>query len=711
MGSRNHGRSKVGRLGRTGWSRRAARTPAFAVALIGTLLAGGLAGCSRSQADPKNTDWALLGNSSQMQHHAELRQIDAKTIGKLGLAWAADMPTTYGLVGNPLIEGGVVFQGGPGGRIFANDLKTGRLLWRFEATYPDDAADHQSFGVFWARQFNRGVALYKGKVIIATGDCRLVAVDQKTGKQVWEAQSCDPSLDYGIAGAPRVGGGMVFIGNSNQELGTQRGFVDAFDAETGKRRWRFYTVPGDPATETDPFYRKIAKTWGTGWYGKTHGPGAPWDAITYDEKLGQVIIGTGALGPAEPTARAPDAGDELFTNSVVAVDAHTGKYRWHAKQVPHDGWNYEAAVGLMIADVPVDGKPRHVVVSVPKQGFAYVYDAATGKFLSGTQYVDIAWAKGLDGDGRPIYKPEAQYWNRPGQDTLMLPGGMGAHGWEALAFNPKTDVLFVPTMILPVQITAEGAYDWLYGDRPDAKVKPSGEVVAIDLASHKVKWRTTTGRLPVNGGLLHTAGGLVFQGLADGRLLAFDETTGKVVWSHQTGGAIRAAPSTVMLDGEQYLVVATGNGAASASASLVSRYSSTPQSRTPPRLLAFKLGGTAAYPSLATPEPIPTPPAPRQNTDMAKTGEMLFAAYQCEYCHGTDGGASVGGGVANLNRTQVDLRVFKGIVQGGDRKANGMPQFKTMSDAEAAALYAYIVNAAWDAHDGKAGRSVSFGAH
>ncbi|MBL8554558.1 MAG: PQQ-binding-like beta-propeller repeat protein [Phenylobacterium sp.] len=679
---------------------RGAKAAAVALAMAAS-------GCSERGGDPRDTDWALLGNGPSMQHHADLKQIDKASVSRLGLAWAVEMPTAYGLVGNPLIEDGVVYQGGPGGRIFANDLKTGKLLWQFAATYPEDAAERQSFGVFWARQFNRGMALYRDKAIIATGDCRLVAVDRKSGVQRWAAQSCDPGLDYGIAGAPRVGGGLVFIGNSNQELGTQRGFVDAFDAETGKRRWRFYTVPGDPKTETDPFYRKIAETWGTGWYGKTHGAGAPWDALTYDEKLGQLIIGTGALGPGEPSARAADAGDELFTNSVVAVDAKTGKYRWHAKQVPHDGWNYEAAVGLMVADVPVGGTPRHVVVSVPKQGFAYVYDAASGKFLAGTQYVDVAWAKGLDADGRPIFNPEAQYWNRPGQDTLVLPGGMGAHGWEALAFDPRTSVLYVPTMILPVSRTADGAYDWLYGDRPDAKVKPSGQVVAIDLAAGRVKWRTTTSRLPVNGGLLHTAGGLVFQGLADGRLLAFDAATGAVVWGRQTGGAIRAAPSSVMLDGEQYIVVATGNGAASASASLVSRYASTPQARTPPRLLAFKLGGSAAYPPLAKADPVPTPPGPRQSPTLAKQGETLFAAYQCEYCHGTDGGASVGGGIPNLNRTRVDLAAFKGVVQGGDRRSGGMPQFRDMPDAHAAALYAYVLDAAWDAHEGKAGRSVS----
>lgn len=209
----------------------------------------------------------------------------------------------YGLVGNLLIQDGVVFQGGPKGQVFANDLRTGKLLWHFAAQYPEEATLNQSRGGYWGRQFNRGVALYRDKVIIATGDCRLVAVDRLTGKQRWEAQSCDSSLAYGITGAPRVGGGLVFIGNSNQEEGTQRGFVDAFDAETDKHRWRFYTVPGDPATETDPFYQKIAKTWGTNWHLKSHGPAAPWDAMIYDEEQGQLIIGTGAVGPGEPNAR------------------------------------------------------------------------------------------------------------------------------------------------------------------------------------------------------------------------------------------------------------------------------------------------------------------------------------------------------------------------------------------------------------------------
>ncbi|HEV2598865.1 PQQ-binding-like beta-propeller repeat protein [Sphingopyxis sp.] len=666
-----------------------------------------LSSCGSNSHDPENSDWSVIGNGDRVQHHAEITQINKDTVGKLGLAWSVEMPTSYGLVGNPLIKDGVIFQAGPGGQAFANDLKTGKLLWQFTADYPEQSAMTASLSSNIARQANRGLALHKNLAILATGDCRLVALDQKTGKKRWEAQSCDASQQYGILAAPRVGGGMVFTGNTCADSGETRGFVDAFDADTGKHRWRFYTVPGDPATEKDPFYQDLAKSWGTDWYGKTHGCGNVWDAMVYDEKLDQLVIGVGGPSPASPAARASDAGDELFTNSVVALDVRTGKYKWHHKQVPHDAWNYEPAVGLMIAELPVEGKLRHTIVSVPKQGFAYVYDAETGKFLKGNKYVEMTWAKGLDRDGRPITIPDANYWERPGQETMILPSGLGSHGWEALAFNPETSTVYVPTMVMPATYKVQPgalvgglAVDWYYGDRPESRVKTRGEVVAIDLAKNVIKWRTTTSTLPMNGGLLHTSGGLVFQGLADGRLVAFDDETGKIVWSRQTGGAIRGAPASVMLNGEQYIVVPTGNGAASISASLVYRYNSTPESRTPPRLLAFKIGGTAPYPPLAKPEATPVPSAQRQSVALAARGAALFEGLGCDVCHGTDGGASVGGAVPNLNRTPpANLDFLKLVVQQGALRANGMPQFKGVTDDDAAALYAHLVNSAWDAHD------------
>ncbi len=674
-----------------------------------TLLSGAvLVGCvSAASQDPRNTNWEALGNSPEMQHHADLSTINRDNVGQLDLAWWVPMPNLDGLVGNPLIADGVIYQGGPSAAIFANDIKTGKLLWSYE-----DTADFSksSLSGYWGRRMNRGLALSDGKAIITTGDCRLVAVDQKTGEKVWEAQSCDSTQMYGISAAPRVGAGLVFIGNACMDSGTTRGFVDALDVKTGKRRWRFYTVPGDPAEKQDsPLYDMAAKTWGTGWYEKSHGCGSAWDAMTYDPKLNLLYIGVGGPSPFDPSKRAADAGDELFTNSIVAVDATTGEYKWHFKETPHDGWNYDATVGIMIADLPVGGEMRRTVISVPKNGFAYVLDAKTGKFISGSAYTDLNWAKGLDDNGRPILKPEGQYWLRPGEVNIALPALSGSHGWEALAYDPESHLVYIPNMVMPTKVESDPKalvggllMDFYYGSSGDPKWKSYGEVVAWDPVANKVKWRAPSG-LPINGGLLHTSGGLVFQGMADGRLVAFDALTGKELWSRQTGGAIRGAPSTVMVDGVQYVIVPTGNGTAAATGSYFSKYSTTPQSRTPPRLLAFRIGGKAKYPSLATVEPINRPVAPRQDVAMAGKGKIIFESYGCVDCHGMNADAS-GGRIPSLIRMPPsDLAYLKSVVQGGALSTNGggMPQFKDLTDAEAEALFAYLTNEAWDAHEKK----------
>ena len=295
--------------------------------------------------DAESTDWAVLGNSSDMQHHSGLTQINTETVSDLGLAWAVDLPTRDGLVGNPLISNGRIFQSGSQSQVFANDLKTGKLLWTFE---PLADRPPNSFLETWLRSLNRGLALYEDLVIVGTSDCRLVAIDQETGVEQWQVETCDSEQAYMISGAPRVGGGKVFIGNSCADMGLNRGHVDAVDAKTGEHLWRFYTVPGDPNEPQDSeLYEMALKTWGEGWYESTRGCGSVWDAMVYDAELDQLIIGTGAPAPADPTKRGEDAGDELFTSAVVALDAQTGAYQWHFTQVPGNAWNYEPAVGLM----------------------------------------------------------------------------------------------------------------------------------------------------------------------------------------------------------------------------------------------------------------------------------------------------------------------------------------------------------------------------
>jgi len=679
--------------------------PVIAAALcVGSALPAQVAQAGR---EPRNTNWEMLGNASEMQHHSGLTAINRDNVATLDLAWWVPMPIVDGLVGNPLIKDGIIYQGGPSAAIFANDVKTGKLLWSYEDTADFSKA---SLSGYWGRRMNRGLALSGGMAIITTGDCRLVAVNEKTGKKVWEAQSCDSTQMYGISAAPRVGAGLVFIGNACMDSGTTRGFVDALDAKTGKRRWRFYTVPGDPAEKQDsPLYDMAAKTWGTGWYEKSHGCGSAWDAMTYDPQLNLLYIGVGGPSPFDPSKRASDAGDELFTNSIVAVDATTGEYKWHFKETPHDGWNYDATVGIMIADLPVGGQTRRTVISVPKNGFAYVLDAKTGKFISGSAYTDLNWASGLDADGRPIIKPEGQYWLHPEKANIALPAPSGSHGWEALAYDPASHLVYIPNMVMPTKIETDPKalvggllMDFYYGSSGDPKWQSYGEVVAWDAVANKVRWRTRT-NLAINGGLLHTSGGLVFQGMADGRIVAFDALTGKELWSRQTGGAIRGAPSTVIVDGVQYVIVPTGNGTAAATGSYFSKYSTTPQSRTEPRLLAFRIGGKAKYPQLATVEPINRPEVPRQDVALATKGKIIYESYGCVDCHGMNADASGGRIPSLIRRPPADLAYLKAVVQDGalSKDGGGMPQFKDLTDAEAESLFAYFTNEAWDAHEKK----------
>ena len=650
-------------------------------------------------SDKVSTDWALLGNSADMQHHSGLSQINTETVSGLGLAWAIDLPTRDGLVGNPLIRNGRIFQSGSQSQVFANDLETGELLWTYE---PLADRPPSSFLETWLRSLNRGLALSEDLVIVGTSDCRLVAIDQETGIEKWQAETCDGKQNYMITGAPRIGGGKVFIGNSCADMGLNRGHVDAVDAKTGQHLWRFYTVPGDPNEPQDSeLYEMALKTWGDGWYEKTRGCGSVWDAMVYDSELDQLIIGTGAPAPSDPTKRGNDAGDELFTSAVVALDAQTGAYRWHFTQVPGNAWNYEPAVGLMMATLPLDGVEKRVVLSVPKNGFVYLLDAQTGKFISGRNYVPVNWAKGLDETGRPIFDPAARYWEAAeGEPTTILPSNAGAHDWTALAFDPQKNVLFIPAMTTPerreLTATGEYSYDYRQAEDGDPEWQAFGELVAWDPVSQSTVWRHRNA-LPYNGGVLHTAGGLVFQGTAEGYLNAYDAASGEQLGSFTAGGAIRGAPSTVVADGRQYIIVPAGAPSTSAASAGLTDYSSTVESRSRPRLLAFVLGGDAPAPAWAAQLTFPKPPVDRYPSEVASMGEAIYELAGCVACHGY-GGQSIGGAAADLRmRLPVNLEYFKAVL--GGLLAPRMPKVE-LDDVSSEALYAYLVNTAWNAHEG-----------
>jgi PQQ-dependent dehydrogenase (methanol/ethanol family) len=669
------------------------------------LLIGPVLSSAKPGAGSTGAGWTVLGNGDNQQYFSPLAGINDRNVAALGLAWYADIPSQDGLVGNPLVADGVVYQSGAFSRVYANDVRTGELLWRFD---PQINLEGASLAAFWSARYNRGVALWEDKVIVGTGDCRLVAIDRKTGKKIWDAVSCDRKALFGITAAPRVGGGKVFIGNNCIDSGVGRGYVDAFDVQTGVHKWRFYTVPGAPPENGygDKTMEMAAKTWGSGeWWKKATGCGSAWDAITFDPKTNLLYFGVDGPTPWNPTDRAADAGDELFTNSIVAVNAETGEYVWHYKTTPHDAWNFDATMHIMVADLPIKGAPRHVVMTAPKNGFFYVLDAMTGKFLSANNYTPVNWASHIDPKtGRPVPIPDANWWEHPDTRTIASPGPTGAHNWQAMAFNPATRLVYIPAMITPTAITMNpqaavggASFDPYYGLGDDPRWKAFGELVAWDPVTQKARWRAPH-KLPMNGGLMSTAGNLVFQGTADGNFEAYRADSGGKVWSMNLGESIMGAATAVSVDGEEVILVPAGNSASVVLGTYMARLSSTPETRGPSRLLAFKLGGNVKLPA-TKPITVGMPPRPKQPAELARRGAVLFEQSFCVDCHGY-GAEAAGGSIPDLRNASAQTHdSFEAIVIGGLRKSKGMPQFPDLPLADVQAIHAYLINQAWSAFE------------
>lgn len=666
-------------------------------ALLGAIMASHAYGATPDPVVPSNSEWRLIGLNAEQQHFSPNTQINDGNAKSLGLAWSYDMPTKDGSTGVPLIADGVIYQSGALGKVFANDVRTGKAIWTFDAEIKFPRGLISS----WGSRLTRGLSLWENKVITATGDCRLIALDRKTGTKLWEAQACDPEANKTITGAPRVGAGKVFIGNSNADSGVGRGHVDAFDIATGKHLWRFYTIPGDPAQGFENKAMAMAsKTWGKE-YWKSTGGGSPWDAMTYDPKTNLLYFGTDGPAPFNPKARGAGRGDELFTNSIVAVNADTGAYVWHYQTTPQDGWNYAATMHIMIGELGIQKHKRRVIMTAPKNGFFYVLDAHTGKLISAKNIVPTNWASSIDlKTGRPVLRPDAKYWEKGEQGAIVMPSPMGAHNWQPMSYSPKTGLVYIPTMEMPTLMkidptNAVGAVDidFYHGLKNNSTYK--GSVTAWDPVNQRLRWKHDVGR-PYNGGILSTAGNLVFQGTTDGEFVAYRADTGEKVWSMFVGSAIFAAPSTVNVDGEQLIIVPAGSGTTSA-VGFASKLAGNPGG--PARLLAFKLNGSAVLPLTQTSgDVIPRPPLPQPDAAQAARGRKVWDANSCELCHGyVAAGAS--GSVPDLRKASKETHeLFAGIVLGGLRKDKGMPMFnESINMDDLSALQAYILNQAWDA--------------
>lgn len=678
---------------------------AFTAAVALTLCAAASPG-EAAPTEGTSNQWELRGGNAGGWHYSSMPDISDKTIGQLGLAWSADIPSPDGPVGTPIVVDGVVYLIGTRNVVFAHDVNGGRLLWAFDP--------HVKYSVRhvipnWGARITRGLAYASGKILINTSDCRLVAINAKTGAQVWQSQVCPADDDYTITSAPRVGGGMVFVGPNNQDWGTRRGFVDAYDVESGRRLWRFHTIPGDASDAGRPYMAMAAKTWDPEFLPNAAG-GSAWEDITYDPVTGLVYIGVGGASPWSPSDRGKKRGDELFTNSIVALNARTGDYVWHFQTTPGDGWNLEPVMPPVLVDMTIGGVKRRVFMEAPKNGFFYVLDAKTGKLLNKPQkFAKADWAKEIAfPSGRPVMNPDAEYWNRP-DGAATYPSPIGAHNWNPMSYNPKTGLVYIPVMNLAAKISIDRSVssfggqlnmDMLYGV-PESNFP----LVAWDPIKQVKKWETT-GALRGTSGVLSTAGNLVFQGAADGKLRAYRAIDGVELWSYDVGGPIMAAPVTVRIgNGPQLLVCVSGTAGTSAVARTYPQLYGVPGVDSPPRLHVFKLGGTATAPRPVAAAPIPMPPLPRPDDALAERGRYLFEAKGCDACHGARAQA-VPGSVPDLRRSTAETHAtLPAIVIGGSRSDKGMPSFAgNVSVDELKALQALMLRAAWDAYDAQSAK-------
>ena len=657
--------------------------------LIATALA-----FAASAAD--DVDWPLKGGNADSQHYSALDAINERTVSSLGLAWATDIPSPDGIATTPIVVDGVVYVSAAYSVVYALDARSGKMLWQYD---PDvRAAFATRPGISWRARASRGIAVANGRVFVSTADCRLVALDARTGKPAWNTVTCDVDAGYGISDSPYVGGGMVFVGNGGSESGGKvRGYVSAYDPADGKLLWRFYIVPSDdPSENTTPAMKMAAKTWSGDALARFGGGGSNWNEMSYDPDTGLLFFGTAGALPYVWKLRSPDGGDNLFLSSIVAVDASTGEYRWHYQTVPEDSWEYNATMNITLGTLDISGKTRKVLMSAPKNGFHYVLDRETGELLAADPFAKVNWATHVNLEtGRPVYDPAAEYWMRePGSRVQIWPNMWGAHSWNPMAWHPQLRLSYIPVIDVPTIV-----YDYdENGDfhdtlemvtEIDGKPFSPGKLVAFDPVAGKPRW-TVEHDLPFNGGVLATGGNLVFQGDAHGRFRAYSADAGRELWSLSTGSSISAAPATYRVDDRQYIVLPIGNGGGLQW--VYPDMHSSHESRGPTRLLAFALDGDADMPATAIAErPVPDLPPPDATAAVIARGASLFASH-CYVCHGKDAAGRHGGTVPDLRYASTETHaIWAGIVIGGARQPNGMPRFD-ISPEDAEALRQFVLS-------------------
>jgi quinohemoprotein ethanol dehydrogenase len=667
--------------------------------------------------------WLTTGRDGGKTHYSPLDAINRDNVARVGFAWEYRTGTNRGMQATPIVVDGVMYTSGVAGRVYALNAATGALLWQFTPPLKLRNARGSCCDIV-----NRGVAVWQGRVYVGSFEGILYALDARDGKVLWEVDTiADHKLAYSITGAPQVAGSVVVIGNGGAEFDT-RGYVSAYDLETGALKWRFYTVPTDPSKPQDnPALEMAVKTWDPkrdwGW----GGGGNAWDAFAYDPDSDLVYFGTANGSPWSPALRSPAGGDNLFLASIVALKASTGEYAWHYQQTPGDQWDYDATPHLMLATLNWNGEPRKVLMQASKNGYFYVLDRVTGELLAADEFVDASWANGVDlATGRPIINPDADYTK--GKPVIVFPSGAGGHNFNPMSLSAKTGLVYIPAIHSGMMLAATAPRPRLQGQMaggfqvsfvtgpiraeelaPPFKALadpaylarlPSLEVHASlkawDPVARKVVWEHRYPSFNDHGGVLSTGGGLVVQGSIDGHLRFFDDTTGELLKEIFTGTSIVAAPMTYTVDGTQYIAVLAGTGGGGWTMWTPDKVASRRGNDN--RILVFRLDGgqVPVPPELPPPAPIPEPPPQTASADDIAAGATLFGGY-CGSCHSN----FVPSPVPDLRRSPMirEASAFAAVVRDGALQSRGMPAWDDLlTDQQIEQIRAHLVEVARQAY-------------
>jgi quinohemoprotein ethanol dehydrogenase len=685
-----------------------------------------------ARAADEPDQWFTPGRDATGAYYSPLADINTGNVARLGFAWQYHLGSHRGLEATPIVIDGVMYAVGNFGHVYVLDAATGRELWTY-----DPGVDGQWGRYACCDAINRGLAVWKGRVYVGALDGYLHALDAATGQRLWKVDTLPargPKTPYTLSAAPVIAGDLVIVGSAGADFSGGRGYVAAYDLETGAFRWRFYTVPRDPkqGPQDQPHLVNALKSWDPRHQWEAGGGGTVWDGISYDPELKLLYVGTANGAPYNIKLDGRKGGDDLYTAAIVAIHADTGQLAWYYQTTPGDRWDYDSTQKMILVDLDLGQGPRKVLMQASKNGYYYVLDRTTGQLLSANNFAYVNWAKGIDPKtGRPIFSPQADYQNGA---KLMFPANAGAHSWQPMSYDPQTRLTYIPTMEWPMvyfdsthlragliegffSVPAFPPEDYdpkalasLYGPQPPLSqldqgfppAKSRGFLRAWDPIHQRLAWEVQS-LSNWDGGVMSTGGGLVFQCDGAGYLNVYAADSGTQLAHVLLGTGVMAAPMTYRIAGTQYIAVVAGYGGNMVGYPLRANYAAYSHDNEG-RIIVLKLdGGAVPQPPALAAQVFPPPPAHEGTPRQIAAGEVLYNRF-CARCH------ELGRGILpDLRALSPGLhQAFYDIVLRGALVPLGMGRWDdVLSQADAESIHAYIVDEAWKAYNAQTAAATS----